>query len=169
MSQHIDWREIALKAFLADGKVDEPEIAILKKELKASTGNYFQEGVTFLVQLRDAYTRKAKAKKEALSDVFENFFFKVVQDNVLKDGAISDHEAGWLRETLFADGKIDDREWTFMQTLDKKAKEKSNAWIQLFADCQKKRGGAAAKEAKPATEKKEKKPKKEPEAPKAEA
>src|SRR4051812_4597777 len=143
MPQHLDWRDIALKALLAEGKIDEGGVGILKKELKASTGNWFQEGVTFLVQLRDAYTRKAKAKKETLSDAFENFFFKVIQENVLKDGAISDHEAGWLRETLFADGKIDDREWTFLQTLNKKATKKSSAFVQLYADAEKKRLKAA--------------------------
>ena len=100
-----------------------------KAELKASTGNWFQDGVTFLVDLRNAYTKKAKAKKEPLSDVFENFFFKVVTDYVLKDGEVSDHEAEWLRETLFADGKIDDREWEFLQKLNKKATTKSNAFI----------------------------------------
>jgi hypothetical protein len=144
MSTHIEWRDITLKAFLADGKVDEPEIAILKKELKSSTGTWFAEGVTFLVELRNTYTKKARAKKEALSDVFENFFFKVVTDYVLKDGEISDHEATWLRETLFADKKIDDREWAFLQTLNKKAKTKSNAFISLYSDAEKKRNKAAA-------------------------
>ena len=145
MSTHIEWRDVTLKAFLADGKVDEPEIAILKKEFKASTGNWFAEGVTFLVDLREAYTKKAKAKKEALSDVFENFFFKVVTDYVMQDGEISDHEAKWLRETLFADGKIDDREWAFLQKLNKKATKKSNAFITLYSDAEKKRNKAASK------------------------
>jgi len=145
MSMHIDWREVAMKALLADGKVDEPEVAVLKKELKSSEGTWFAEGVTFLLALRDAYTKKAKAKKEALSEPFEKFFVKVVEDYVLKDGAISEHEAAWMRDTLFADGKIDDREWALMQALNKKAKTKHNAFIQLYADCEKKRGGAAAK------------------------
>jgi hypothetical protein len=143
MSTHIEWRDITLKAFLADGKVDEPEIAILKRELKASTGNWFQEGVTFLVDLRNAYTKKAKAKKEPLSDVFENFFFKVVTDYVMQDGEISDHEAKWLKVTLFADGKIDDREWAFLQKLNKKATKKSPAFVQLYADAEKKHMKAA--------------------------
>lgn len=163
MSQHIEWKELALKALLADGKVDEPEIAILKKELKSSQGTWYAEGVTFLVDLRDAYTKKAKAKKEALGEGFEKFFFKVVTDYVLKDGEISEHEAGWLRDTLFADGKIDDREWAFLQDVNKKAKTKSNAFIQLYADAEKKRGGAA----KPAE--KAEKPAKPAKAPKKEA
>lgn len=149
MSQHLDYREIALKALVADGTVNDAAIAILKKDLKASTGNWFQEGVKFLVELRDAYTRKAKAKKEELSEAFEKFFFKVVTESVLKDEAISEHEAGWLKETLFADGKIDDREWDFLQTLNKKAKTKSNAFIELYAEAEKKRNKPAGTAATP--------------------
>jgi hypothetical protein len=144
MSQHIDWRDVAMKALLADGKVDEPEVALLKKALKSSEGTWFQEGVVFLRDLRAAYTKKAKAKKEDLSEAFENFFFKVVTENVLKDGEISDHEAKWLTETLFADGKIDDREWKFLQELNKKAKTKANAFITLYAEAEKKRNKGAA-------------------------
>src|SRR4051812_7736651 len=106
MSTHIDWREVCVKALLAEGKIEEAGVSILKKELKSSTGSWFQEGITFLKQVRDAYTKKAKAKKEPLSDAFENFFFKVVTEYVMKDGEVSEHEATWLRETLFADGKI---------------------------------------------------------------
>src|SRR5262249_55952123 len=133
MSQHIDWRAVSLKAFLSDGAIDEQEVALLRKELKSSEGTWYAEGMTFLVELRDAYTKKAKAKKEELSDTFENFFFKVASEYVLKDGDISEHEAKWLNDTLFADGKIDDREWKFLQDLNKKAKNKANAFITLYA------------------------------------
>lgn len=151
MSQHIDWRAVSLKAFLSDGKVDDEEVGILKKELKSAEGTWFAEGVKFLVELRGAYTKKVKAKKEPLSDAFENFFFKVVTDYVLKDGDVSEHEAKWLHETLFADGKIDDREWKFLQDLNKKAKTKANAFIELYAMAEKKRNKGAAPAAAPAS------------------
>lgn len=133
----IEWREVAVKALLADGKVDEPEIAVLKKVLKSSAGGVLQEGATFLTQLRNEYTKKAK--KEPLSEAFEKYYFKTITDYVMKDGEISDYEAKWLRETLFADGKIDDREWEFLQALNKKAKNKANSFVQLYADAEKKR------------------------------
>ena len=40
----IEWREVCVKALLADGKVDEPEIKVLKAALKSSTGGLLQEG-----------------------------------------------------------------------------------------------------------------------------
>jgi uncharacterized membrane protein YebE (DUF533 family) len=141
----IEWRDICVDALLADGKIDETEIAVLKKKLKSSAGGILQEGATFLRDLRDAYTKKAKAKKQPLSDVFENYFFKTLTDYVLKDGEISEHEAGWLRDTLFADGKIDDREWKFLQDLKKKAKTTHSSFIQLYADAEKKRKKPAKK------------------------
>ena len=58
----------------------------------------------------------------------------------VQDGSISDHEAKWLRSTLFADGKIDDREWKFLQELNKKATSKANSFIQLYNDAEKKHG-----------------------------
>jgi hypothetical protein len=139
----IEWRDVCLKSLLADGKVDEPEIKVLKSEFKTSGGHLSQEGATFLRDLRLAYTKKAKAKKEDLTDAFENYFFAAMKAYVLQDGEISEHEAQWLRANLFADNKIDDREWKFLQDLKKKATKTSNAFIQLYADCEKKRGGAA--------------------------
>lgn len=135
MSQHIDWRAVSLKAFLSDGKVDDEEVGILKKELKSAEGTWFAEGVKFLVELRGAYTKKVKAKKEPLSDAFENFFFKVVTDYVLKDGDVSEHEAKWLHETLFADGKIDEAEKRFLTALHTEARQVSAEFQRLFDEC----------------------------------
>src|SRR5262245_59779369 len=135
----IEWREVCVRALLADGKIDEPEIAVLKKVLKSSAGGVLQEGASFLRDLRAEYTKKAKAKKEKLTPAFERYFFKTISEYVLKDGEISDHEAKWMRETLFADNRIDDNEWKFLQNLDKKAKTKASSFVQLLADAQKKR------------------------------
>jgi hypothetical protein len=141
----IEWRKVCIAAILADGKVDEGEVKMLQKELKASTGGIHPEGMTFLIDLREAATKKAKAKKEQLTEVFEKYFFKTVTDYILKDGKISSHEADWLRQTLFADKKIDDREWKFLQTVYKKAKEKSPEFEQLYKDCEATHQKAAAK------------------------
>jgi hypothetical protein len=131
-----DWRKVAMAAILADGKIDEAEVKVLKKELYAD-GKIDMGEVRFLIDLRTAAQKKAKAKKEELLPVFEKFFFKAIQDNVLKDGKIDASEAKWLREALFADGKIDQGEMEFMNTLSKKAKEKSPEFVQLFEDCEK--------------------------------
>lgn len=141
----IDWRKVSLAAFLADGKVDEAEIGVLKKELKSSEGGYLQEGVHFLRDLRVAAQKKAKSKKEDVSEAFEKFFFKVVQDYLLKDGKISDYEADWLRTELLADKKIDDREWALLSALNKKATSKSAGFDKLYKDCEAARNKAAGK------------------------
>src|SRR5262245_36557352 len=138
----IEWREVCIKSLLADGKVDEPEIKVLRAEFKTSAGGLSQEGATFLRDLRLAYTKKAKAKKEKLSEAFEKYFFSTLKAYVLKDGEISEHEAKWLRENLFADSKIDRREWAFLQDLKKKATKTSSAFNSLYADAEKKRAKA---------------------------
>lgn len=140
----IDWRKVSMAAILADGKIDEAEVKCLQKELKGTAG-ILPEGVTFLVELREVAQKKAKAKKEDLTPAFEKFFFKAVTEHVLKDGKISAYEADWLRTSLFADKKIDDREWEFIQAINKKAKEKSPEFDQLFKDCEAAHAKAAAK------------------------
>jgi hypothetical protein len=141
----IEWRQVCINSLLADGKVDEPEIKVLRTEFKTGAGGLSQEGATFLRDLRIAYTKKAKAKKEKLSDAFEKYFFSTIKSYILKDGEISEHEAKWLRENLFADNKIDDKEWKFLQELKKKATKTSNAFLQLCADAEKKRNKPAKK------------------------
>jgi hypothetical protein len=131
-----DWRKVAMAAILADGQVDEAEVKVLQKELKGPSGKIEREGVKFLLELRETAQKKAKAKNGSLNEVFEKFFFKVLTDNVLKDGKIDATEAGWLRTNLFADKQIDDREWAFLTTISKKAKSKSPAFETLVKDCE---------------------------------
>jgi hypothetical protein len=140
-----DWRKVAVAAILADNQIDDAEIAILRKELKETDGKIGNEGIKFLVELRNTAQKRLKAKKEELSDKFEDFFFKQVKDNVLRDGKIDAKEAGWLEKTLFADGKIDDREMAFLQDLNKKATKKSSAFEALYTKCETKHKKASNK------------------------
>jgi hypothetical protein len=113
-----DWRKVAIAAILADGKIDETECKVLKKELYAD-GKIDMDEVKFLIELRNTAQKKAKAKKEELTPAFEKLFFKAIEDNVLKDGKIDEAEVKWLREMLFADGKIDEGEKKFLDSLKK--------------------------------------------------
>jgi hypothetical protein len=139
----IDWREVCVKALLADGKVDEPEIKVLRSCLKSTAGGLLQEGATFLTELRNAYT--AKVKKGKLSPAFEKYYFSTITNYVLKDGEISEHEAAWLKDTLFKDKKIDDTEWKFLQNLNKKAKAKHSSFVTLYTEAEKSRGSKKKK------------------------
>jgi hypothetical protein len=118
---------------------------VLKKELKDADGKIGDDGVKFLVELRNTAQKKAKTTPGAVTEAFEDFFFKTIQENVLKDGKIDASEAGWLRTTLFADGKIDDREMQFLNNLNKKAKSKSSEFEKLYSECDTKHKKAAKK------------------------
>jgi uncharacterized tellurite resistance protein B-like protein len=129
------WRKLALAALLADGKIDDNEVKLLRKALYAD-GKIDKEEVEFLIELRN--TAQKNAKGGALSAKFEQFFFKAIQDNVLEDGEISAEEAGWLRKMLYADKKIDDNEKKFLAKLKKTAQKTSPAFDALCAECLKK-------------------------------
>jgi hypothetical protein len=132
----IEWRNVAMAALLADGKVDEAEVRVLQKALKSEAGIIHPEGMTFLRDLRLAATKKAKAKKEELTPAFEKYFLKSLTEHILKDGDISAYEAEWMRKNFFADKKIDDREWATLQALNKKATKKCPEFDKLYQDCE---------------------------------
>jgi hypothetical protein len=131
-----DWRKFSIQALLADGKIDETEVKILKKELWAD-GKIDRDEVKYLIELRNAAQKKAKGGD--LSPAFEKMFFKAIEENVLEDGKITAKEAGWLRTMLFADGKIDANEKKFLMKLKKTAKSVSPSFDKLYQDCMKKK------------------------------
>jgi uncharacterized tellurite resistance protein B-like protein len=145
---HEQWKKLVVDAILADGKIDETEVKVLKKHLWAD-GKIDNEEVKFLIELRETAQKKAKAKKEELTAAFTKLFNKAIADNVLKDGKIDATEAKWLREMLFADGKIDAGEWDLVQELNKKAKTKSPEFEALYKEVEAK----ATKGSKPAAPK----------------
>src|SRR5262245_51627086 len=133
-----DWRKVALRLALADGVIDATEVKIIKKALWAD-GKIDKEEVEFLIELRNAAQKKAKARKGRLSPKFEKMFFDAVKQNVLTDGRIDASEAGWMRKMLFADGKIDLNEKKFLAALKKSAKRTSPEFDALYAQCMKKK------------------------------
>jgi uncharacterized membrane protein YebE (DUF533 family) len=117
-----DWRKLAIAAFLADGKIDETEVKVLRKELYAD-GKVRHDEMNFLIELRNLAQKKAKAKKEELLPAFQKFFFKAVEDSVLDNDRISEEETRLLRTALFVDGKVDANELKFLEGLKKKSKD----------------------------------------------
>jgi hypothetical protein len=130
-----DWQKLAIATILADGKIDEAEVKVLKKELWAD-GKIDRSEVKFLIALRNTAQKKARAKGEEVFPGFTRMFFKAIEENVLKDGKISASEAKWLRQMLFADRKIDDDEWAFLQSINKKATAKHAEFDALYAECE---------------------------------
>src|SRR5581483_6896742 len=68
---------------------------------------------------------------------FEQFFYQAIKDHLLADGRISAAETAWLRQMLFADGKIDDEERQFLHRLKGEAQEVSPEFEALFKECMK--------------------------------
>ncbi len=127
-----DFRKLSIAALLADGKIDDAEVKVIKKELYAD-GKIDKKEVEFLIELRNNAQKKAKG--EPLGALFENLFFKAVQDNVLEDGVITSKEASWLRKMLYADKKIDENEKKFLKKLKASATKTSPAFNALYDEC----------------------------------
>jgi hypothetical protein len=130
-----DWQKVAIAAILADGKIDDDEVKVLRKELYAD-GKIDKKEVAFLIDLRNAAQKRAKGADINVN--FEKLFFKAIEDNVLADGSIDATEAKWLRSMLFADNKIDENEKKFLTKLKKTAKKTSPAFETLYEECMKK-------------------------------
>ena len=129
-----DWKKVAIATILADGKIDDDEVNALRKQLWED-GQIDQDEVKFLIELRNQAQKKAKARKEEVNPKFTALFFKAIEQNVLKDKTIDAMEAGWLREMLFADGKIDEDEKKFLTRIKKAAASTSPQFNNLFEEC----------------------------------
>lgn len=127
-----NWRNLALAAILADGKIGADEIKVLRKELWAD-GKIDRAEAEFLVELRNAAKKKSKSGR--INPIFEKFFFQAVEHYVLADGVVSAAEAKWLKEVVYADKKVDVNEKKFLKALQRKAKKTSPQFEALCAAC----------------------------------
>jgi uncharacterized tellurite resistance protein B-like protein len=112
----------------AKGRVDSPELELLRQVLY-SDGKIDRQGADFLVELHKRVGYRTAA--------FEQFFFQAIKDHILADGKISARETAWLRQMLFADGRIDDEERKFLHELKGEAKQISPEFEALFKECMK--------------------------------
>jgi uncharacterized tellurite resistance protein B-like protein len=115
-------------AILANGRVDGHELEALRRQLYAS-GKIERREADFLVELHKRVQHRTPA--------FEHFFYQAIKDHILAHGRIDAEEAAWLRQMLFADGKIDDQERKFLHELKGEAKEVSREFDVLFAESMK--------------------------------
>ncbi len=113
---------------LANGRVDTPELELLRKELYAD-GKIDREEADFLVELHKRVQHKTPA--------FEHFFYQAIKAHILADGKIDAEESAWLRQMLFDDGKIDDHERKFLHELKGEAKQVGPEFEALWKECMK--------------------------------
>jgi len=121
-----NWRKLAAAALLADGRIDDAETRIVRKELFADR-KIDKEELEFLNELRN------KAKKVTSS--FTKLFLDGVKNHMLADGVIDDAEARWLRKSIFADGKVDADEVKLLKDLKRAAKRVSKEFDKLYNQC----------------------------------
>jgi hypothetical protein len=127
-----DWRKLAMASILADGKIDDTEAKILRKELFADK-KIDDEERDFLIELRNAAQKKAY--RGQLRPAFEKLFFEAIESNVLADGVIDAAEAKWLTKLIFADKKVDENEKKFLTRLKKGARRTSPEFEALYEKC----------------------------------
>ena len=113
---------------LATGRIDKPELELLRRELYAG-GKIDRPKADFLVELHK--------RVQHMNPAFQHFFYQAIKDHILEDGHIDIEETAWLRRMLFADGKIDDEERKFLHELKGEAKNVSPEFQALFTECMK--------------------------------
>jgi hypothetical protein len=110
---------------LATGKIDTPELELLRQELHAH-GKIERPQADFLVELHKRVQHRTPA--------FEHFFYRTIKDHILAHGRIDAEETAWLRRMLFADNKFEDQERKFLKELKGEAKQVSSEFDVLFDD-----------------------------------
>lgn len=114
----------ALKSqLLADGTIDDNEVAVIRKELYAD-GRIDLNEVQFLLSLRN--------EAKSVCAAFEVLFFEALKKHVLADGNITANESYMILKALYADGKIDAHEKKFLQELKAEAKETCPEFEELY-------------------------------------
>jgi hypothetical protein len=119
-----NWPEIEGRV-VAKGKVEDHDLEGLRQAVYAD-GKINREEADFLVDLY----RRLRIRTPA----FKQFFYQALKDHVLKDGRISAYDAAWLRQVVFADGKIDNDGRQFLRQLKWEAKEVSPEFEALYRE-----------------------------------
>jgi hypothetical protein len=114
---------------LAKGKVNGAELEALKEQIYRN-GKIDRPRADFLVELHK--------RVEHMTPAFDHFFYQAIKDHILQDGHIDAEESAWLRQLLFADGKIDDQERKFLHELKGEAKHSSPEFEALYKESMKK-------------------------------
>jgi hypothetical protein len=121
-----DWRKLARELLLADGRIDEREAALIRKELFAD-GRIDTIELEFLLELK-----KGAASVPAS---YNRMLFDAIKNHLLADGTIHADDATWLRTWIFADGKVDAEEKNLLQELKSGAQHVSPEFEALYDQC----------------------------------
>lgn len=123
-----NWRQLALSALLADGQIDEREVAILRKEFFADR-RIDRAEMEFLLE--------ARKKAATCAPSFEKLVFEALRSVILADGYISPEETEWVRQYIYADGKVDAAEKHWLKELKHLADRTCPEFLALYEQCMK--------------------------------
>ena len=123
-----DWKKVARRALLSDGRIDLKETTIVREEIFADD-KVDRSELEFLFALRK--------EAESCVQAFTELFFSAVKKHMLADGSISAAEAKWLRKMIFHDGTIDEDEKKLLQDLKAGARDAAPEFTKLFDECMK--------------------------------
>jgi len=121
-----DWRKTAKAILLADGGIDEREVAVLRKELFAD-GIIEEQELEFLLDLRNS--------ARSLNQSFNFLMIDALKACLMSGGAIKPGSATLLRRWIFADGKVDYGEKRYLQELRAAAKQIPKDFEDLYNQC----------------------------------
>ena len=121
-----DWRKMAKAILLADGTIDDREVAALRKEFFADSKIDDTE-LEFLLDLR----LNAKGVKAT----FNVLLVEAMKNCLIDNGALKASAASLMRRWIFADGKVDAGEKVFLQQLRAAAKQISPEFDRLYNEC----------------------------------
>lgn len=121
-----DWKKLAHKALLLDGRLDLKETALLREAVFADD-KVDKSELEFLFGVRK--------EAESCVQAFNDLFFSAVKKHMLADGSINATEAKWLRKMIFQDGSIDEDEKKLMQDLKAGARDLAPEFQKLFDEC----------------------------------
>ena len=121
-----NWRQLAMSALLADGTIDEREVEILRKEFFADR-RIDRAEMEFLLE----------ARKKAGSCVpsYEKLLFEALRSVILEGGVITAEKTEWIRQFIYADGKVDAAEKHWLRELKKMADRVSPEFDALYNRC----------------------------------
>lgn len=121
-----NWRQLAMSALLADGGIDEREVAVLRKQFFADR-RIDRAEMEFLLE--------ARKKASSAAPSFEKLLFEALRSVILADGVITPEKTEWIRQYVYADGKIDAAEKHWLKELKTLADRVCPEFTALYEQC----------------------------------
>lgn len=119
-----EWRQIEHDV-LARGRVDGRDLRELRRLVYSGQK----------IERRDADLLVGLHKRlEHLAPAFEQFYYQALKDHLLAHGRIDAEGAAWLRQLLFADGRIADEKRKFLHELRGEARQVCPEFQALFRE-----------------------------------